>query len=50
MVTVIEVRHYVNRAGKDVFDHWLTLLADARGPSEDSPRAALLSHRVHVRD
>jgi len=30
MVNVIEVRHYVNRAGKDVFDDWLTQLADAR--------------------
>jgi putative addiction module killer protein len=27
---VIEVRHYVTRAGKDVFDDWLTRLADAR--------------------
>jgi probable addiction module antidote protein len=26
---VIEVRHYVSRAGKDVFDDWLTHLADA---------------------
>lgn len=25
-----EVRHYVSRAGKDVFDDWLTLLANAR--------------------
>ena len=24
-----EVRHYVSRAGKDVFDDWLTHLADA---------------------
>jgi putative addiction module killer protein len=27
---VIEIWHYVNRAGKDVFDDWLTQLADAR--------------------
>jgi hypothetical protein len=30
MENVIEVRHYVSRAGKDVFDDWLTQLADAR--------------------
>jgi len=27
---VIEIRHYVSRAGGDVFDDWLTQLADAR--------------------
>ena len=27
---MIEVRHYVNRAGKDVFDHWLSQLPDVR--------------------
>jgi hypothetical protein len=27
---VIEIRHYVNRAGKDAFDDWLTQLADVR--------------------
>jgi len=27
---VIEIRHYVNRARKDVFDEWLSELADAR--------------------
>jgi len=27
---VIEIRHYVSRAGKDVFDDWLSELADAR--------------------
>jgi putative addiction module killer protein len=27
---VIEIRHYLSRAGKDVFDDWLTRLADAR--------------------
>jgi hypothetical protein len=26
---VIEIRHYVSRAGKDVFDDWLSELADA---------------------
>jgi hypothetical protein len=37
MENVIEVRHYVNRAGKDVFDDWLTQLADAQ--SADIERA-----------
>jgi putative addiction module killer protein len=27
---VIEIRHYVSRTGKDIFDDWLTQLADAR--------------------
>jgi hypothetical protein len=27
---VIEIRHYVSGAGKDVFDDWLSELADAR--------------------
>lgn len=26
---MIEIRHYVSRAGKDIFDDWLTQLADA---------------------
>ena len=30
MDTVIEIRHYVTRAGKDVFDAWLSKLGDAR--------------------
>jgi len=30
MKNAIEIRHYVSRAGKDVFDDWLTGLADAR--------------------
>jgi|SRR5271154_4181942 putative addiction module killer protein len=30
MKTVIEVRHYVTRAGKDLFDDYLTRLANAR--------------------
>ena len=30
MQGVIETRHYVSRAGKDIFDDWLTQLADAR--------------------
>lgn len=31
---VIEVRHYVTRAGKDVFDDWLTRLADPRAQAK----------------
>lgn len=31
---MIEIRHYVNRAGKDVFDDWLTSLADARAQAK----------------
>jgi len=30
MNEAIEIRHYANRAGKDVFDNWLAELADAR--------------------
>lgn len=35
---MIEVRHYVNRAGKDVFDDWLTHLADARTQAKIASR------------
>ncbi len=31
---MIEVRHCVSRAGKDVFDDWLTQLADARAQAK----------------
>jgi putative addiction module killer protein len=31
---VIEIRHYVNRVGKDVFDDWLTQLGDARAQAK----------------
>jgi len=27
---VVEIRHYLSRAGRDVFDDWLSQLADAR--------------------
>jgi putative addiction module killer protein len=27
---VIEIRHYLSRAGKDVFDDWLSRLSDVR--------------------
>jgi putative addiction module killer protein len=35
---VLEVRHYVTRAGKDVFDAWLTQLADARAQAKIATR------------
>ena len=35
---MIEVRRYVNRAGKDVFDDWLTQLADARAQARIAAR------------
>src|SRR5229473_4922987 len=38
MENVIEIRHYVNRAGKDVFDEWLTQLADARAQAKIATR------------
>src|SRR6267143_4896339 len=38
MRTVVEVRHYVDRAGKDVFDDWLSRLADARAQAKIASR------------
>src|SRR3979490_2947883 len=38
MEPVIEVRHYVSRAGKDDFDDWLTQLADARAQAKIATR------------
>ena len=35
---MIEVRRYVNRAGKDVFDDWLTHLADTRTQAKIASR------------
>jgi putative addiction module killer protein len=35
---VIEVRHYVDRAGKDVFDEWLSGLSDARAQAKVAAR------------
>ena len=35
---MIEIRHYVSRAGKDVFDDWLTQLADARAQAKIATR------------
>jgi putative addiction module killer protein len=36
--SVIEVRHYVSRSGKDLFDDWLTKLADARAQAKIASR------------
>lgn len=38
MKNVIEVRQYVNRAGKDVFDECLSQLADARTQAKIAAR------------
>ena len=38
MRTGIEIRHYVSRAGKDVFDDWLSQLADARAQAKIASR------------
>jgi putative addiction module killer protein len=35
---VIEIRHFVTRTRKDVFDDWLTQLADARAQAKISTR------------
>jgi putative addiction module killer protein len=35
---VIEIRHYVSRAGKDIFDDWLRDLADARAQAKIAVR------------
>jgi len=35
---VIEIRHYVSSAGKDVFDDWLSQLADARAQAKIASR------------
>lgn len=35
---MIEIRHYVSRAGKDIFDDWLTELADARAQAKIATR------------
>src|SRR5208282_4063285 len=38
MRVVIEIRHYVSRTGKDVFDDWLTELADPRAQAKVAVR------------
>ena len=35
---MIEIRHYVSPSGKDVFDDWLTRLADARAQAKIASR------------
>lgn len=35
---MIEIRHYVNRAGKDVFDEWLSRLPDERTQAKITAR------------
>jgi putative addiction module killer protein len=38
MKDVVEIRHYINPAGKDVFDEWLTGLADVRAQAKIAAR------------
>jgi putative addiction module killer protein len=38
MSDAIEVRHYVNRARRDVFDDWFSALADARAQAKIAVR------------
>ena len=35
---MIEVRHYLTAAGKDIFDEWLSQLADARAQAKIAAR------------
>lgn len=35
---MIEIRHYVNRASKDVFDEWLSEVADRRAQAKIASR------------
>lgn len=35
---MIEIRHYLTRSGRDVFDEWLTGLADARAQAKIAVR------------
>jgi putative addiction module killer protein len=38
MNDVVEVRHYINNAGKDVFDEWLSELTDPRAQAKIAVR------------
>jgi putative addiction module killer protein len=38
MAEVIDVRHYINPAGKDVFDEWLIRLGDVRARAKIGAR------------
>ena len=42
---MIEIRHYVNRVGKDVFADWLTQLGDARADAKIAIRINRLDRR-----
>ena len=35
---MIEVRHYIDRTGRDIFDEWLSQLADARAQAKIAVR------------
>jgi putative addiction module killer protein len=37
-LNVIEIRHYVSRSGRDIFDDWLTELADPRAQAKVASR------------
>jgi putative addiction module killer protein len=38
MESAIEIRHYLSRAGKDLFDDWLTRLTDSRTQAKIAAR------------
>ena len=38
MKDVVEIRHYVNIVGRDIFDEWLTELADLRARAKIAAR------------
>lgn len=39
----MEIRHYISRAGRDIFDAWLTQLADARVQAKVATRVNRLA-------
>jgi putative addiction module killer protein len=43
MKSVVEIRHYVSRSGKDVFDEWLSELADVRAQAKIAARISRLA-------
>jgi len=38
MNNVVDIRHYISRAGRDVFDDWLSELADCRAQAKIAAR------------
>lgn len=38
MTNAFEIRHYINRSGKDTFDDWLSELADIRAQAKIAAR------------